>query len=104
MATWKQIVNLLGEFKNNIKKVQNGKQIRLWSDRWRDERLLKNQFSTIYSLVLDQKCFVADCFVEGGCNFHFKRIFNDWELDEVASFLQKIQCVKIGGEKENTQI
>lgn len=65
---------------------------------------MKNQFPTIYSLVLDQECLPADSFVEGGCSFHFKRDFNDGELDEEASFLEKMQSFKFEGEKENTQI
>lgn len=38
------------------------KKIGLWFDRWFDDGLLKNQFPTIYSVVLDQECELCDRF------------------------------------------
>ena len=75
--------------------VGNGRRVRFWKDFFYGEQPLSITFPSLFSLAVNKEALVADLWnlvgEEGGWSPHFSRSFNDWELEEVQSFLHVIQ-------------
>ena len=56
-------------------------------------------FPSLFLLAVNKEALVADLWnpigEEGGWSPHFSRSFNDWELEEVQSFLHVIQRKRV---------
>ena len=70
----------------------SGSQIQFWHDNWCGDQPLKLLFLVLFEIVTDNNAFVESLLerqVEGwsrNCCVEFIRNFNNWEIDELASF------------------
>lgn len=86
IGVWTQIIKLWPEFQKFIAlKVGDGS--RIWTDVWLGEEKLMNRFPTLYSLISNKNCTIADCYTGQEWKFNFRRNFNDWEVDEIGQLL-----------------
>ena len=87
--------------------VGNGRRVRFWRDRWCGDSLLCVSFPSLFALIEDKKTWMADIWeplVEGGWggwNPCFSRSLNDWEVDEVESFLRRLHGKKVCDDVED---
>ncbi|XP_059669320.1 uncharacterized protein LOC132314474 [Cornus florida] len=72
-------------------KVRNGRHVRFWEDLWCGDRLLSHSFPRLYSIATNKHVFVIDCYHldNNGVTWdmRFRWSFQDWEMEEVSSFL-----------------
>ena len=54
-------------------KLQNGKQIRFWEDKWLGSTLLKNQYPALYNLVIRKHDTVSKVMSSTPLNVSFRR-------------------------------
>jgi hypothetical protein len=75
--------------------VGSGNRVRLWQDRWCGDAPLKDSFPSLYACASNKTATISEVLVrENGqvdWQVTFTRNFNDWELDNVASFLGLLQ-------------
>ena len=89
--------------------VDNGQRVRFWRDRWCGDSPLSVSFPTLFDLAIDKEAWVMDFWdplVEGGWggwNPCFSRSLNDWEVDEVESFLRRLHGKKVCDDVEDVE-
>uniref|UniRef100_A0A2N9F2D7 Reverse transcriptase domain-containing protein n=1 Tax=Fagus sylvatica TaxID=28930 RepID=A0A2N9F2D7_FAGSY len=93
---WKGIMLGWNDFSAQVKfKVGRGNRVRLWHDRWCGDVPLKESFPALYACASNKSATISEVLVrENGrvdWQVTFLRNFNDWELDNVASFLGLLQ-------------
>ena len=80
--------------------------MRFWWDIWVGDSKLKGLFSMLFRIATHNSVTVADLWGRqgggDGCwEVHFRRSFQDWELEEVTRFLEHIFAVKIQEEEDS---
>ena len=78
--------------------VGNGRGVRFWRDRWCGDFPLCVSFPSLFALTIDKEAQVADIWdllAEGGWNPCFSRAFNDWEVEEAESFLERLHGKRV---------
>ena len=90
---------------NSAFSLGNGRRIRFWKDVWCGEEVLCSLFPSMFSLAVQKDAMVSDMWnhfrEEGGWAPTFLRPLNDWEMEEVGSFLSFIHMKKIRLEIED---
>ena len=88
--------------------VGNGQRVRFWMDKWCGDEPLCESFSSLFSISLSKEAWVSDVWNldgdGGGWTPLFSRVFNDWEVELVEHFLQKIQAFRVQREVEDRVI
>ena len=88
-----------------IPSLGNGRRLGFWKDPWYDETVLSHAFPTLFNLAAHKDARVADVWdssVEvGSWSPVFSRPFNDWEMEEVDSFLLFLHNKKIRSNQED---
>jgi hypothetical protein len=89
---WKGIMIGWSDFSAHLRyRVGRGDRIRLWHDRWCGDVPLKDTYPTLYACASNKAATISEVLVRehGRVEWRvtFGRNFNDWELDNVASFL-----------------
>ncbi|RVX16052.1 putative ribonuclease H protein [Vitis vinifera] len=88
--------------------VGNGRRVSFWRDRWCGESPLYMTFPSLFALTVEKEAWVAniwDPLAEGGWggwNPCFLRAFNDWEVEEAESFMERIQSKRVVEDVEDT--
>ena len=95
MGLWKAIKNGWLEFGKRVAfKVENGRKVQFWNDRWCGENALKEDFPSLYFLASFREAWVAllwDGTREvGHWNLVFTRHNNDWEIKDVEALFRKL--------------
>jgi hypothetical protein len=93
---WKGIMLGWTDFSAHLRyKVGRGDRVRLWHDRWCGDVSLKDSFPVLYACASNKAATISEVLVRenGWVDWwvSFVRNFNDWELDDVASFLGLLQ-------------
>ena len=77
-------------------------------DKWCGDEPLCESFSSLFSISLSKEAWVSDVWNldgdGGGWTPLFSRVFNDWEVELVEHFLQKIQAFRVQREVEDRVI
>lgn len=94
---WWKFILLCKEFLKFIRfKLGLGVAIRFWEDIWCGDIPLKVELNGIYSLVVNKYGSVADNFEfgdGGGWISCLRKNFNDWEFEELARLLRRLEGV-----------
>ena len=81
-------------FQNLVFALGDGRRINLWKDVWCGEEALCVRYLVLFNLALNKEAKVADMGdSEGGARSWsptFIRALNDWEIEEMARFLQTL--------------
>uniref|UniRef100_A0A2N9GIF8 Reverse transcriptase zinc-binding domain-containing protein n=1 Tax=Fagus sylvatica TaxID=28930 RepID=A0A2N9GIF8_FAGSY len=78
--------------------IGTGDRILFWSDRWCGDRPLKDVFPDLYACASNRQATIASTLIRSASgsrpewNVHFVRNFNDWEVEEVASFFELLHA------------
>ncbi len=93
---WKGIMQGWERFNAHLRyKVGIGDRVRLWHDQWCGDVTLKEAYPVLYECASNQAATIDEVVVRDNgrmeWNVIFKRNFNDWELNDVVSFLNLIQ-------------
>ncbi|RVW40733.1 putative ribonuclease H protein [Vitis vinifera] len=80
--------------------IGNGRRTRFWWDMWVGDSKLKDLFPLLFRIAANSSAIVADLWGRqegggGGWEVHFRRPFQDWELEEVNRFLGYISAVRV---------
>ncbi|RVX13715.1 Actin-related protein 5 [Vitis vinifera] len=80
--------------------IGNGRRTRFWWDMWVGDSKLKDLFPLLFRIAANNSAIVADLWGRqegggGGWEVHFRRPFQDWELEEVNRFLSYISAVRV---------
>ncbi|RVW72410.1 Mitotic checkpoint protein BUB3.1 [Vitis vinifera] len=80
--------------------IGNGRRTRFWWDMWVGDSKLKDLFPMLFRIAANNSATVADLWGRqegggGGWEVHFRRPFQDWELEEVNYFLGYIYAVRV---------
>ena len=67
-------------------KVGNGLKISFWKDNWLRSYSLKRLFPNLALMAVQPEVSVTYTWTQQGWNIHFRRNFNDWEIDSVMEF------------------
>ena len=101
LSLWKDIRKRWEEFilRTNIC-IGNGRHISFWWDNWARDSKLKDVFPSLFRIAAHKFATMADLWGgqgdRGGCwNVHFRRSFQDWELEEATHFLELISMLKV---------
>ncbi|XP_059671000.1 uncharacterized protein LOC132316541 [Cornus florida] len=74
-----------------IERIRDGKNTRLWKDLRCGERSLAYLFLRLLRIAIDKHAWVANCYrLDSGritWDVRFRRLFHDWELDDVSNLL-----------------
>ena len=105
MGLWKDIRKGWEKFflRTSIR-IGNGRRTRFWWDIWVGDSKLKDLFPLLFRIATHNSAVVADLWGRQGSHFwevHFRRSFQDWELEEVTRFLEHIFAVKIQEEEDS---
>ena len=77
-------------------------------DKWCGNEPLCEPFHFLFSISLSKEAWVSDVWNPdgdgGGWTPFFSRAFNDWEVELVEHFLQKIQVFKVQREGEDSDL
>ena len=93
---WKGIMQGWESFNAHLRyKVGIGDRVRLWHDRWCGDVILKEAYPVLYECASNQAATIDEVVVRDNdrmeWNVIFKQNFNDWELNDVVSFLNLFQ-------------
>ena len=81
-------------FQNSVFALGDGRRINFWKDVWCGEEALCVRYLVLFNLALNKEAMVADMWDSGGgtgCwSSTFLRPLNDWEIEEMARFLQTL--------------
>ena len=61
-------------------------------------------FPSLFALSVDKEAWVVDIWdplVEGGWDPCFSRAFNDWEVEEVERFLERLHEKRVHGDVDD---
>ena len=79
--------------------VGNGERVKFWSDLWCGDSSLKEAFPALFSIASNKVAAVADYMQIRHGNLHwevtFVRNLQDWELESLVSFLDRIYFVSL---------
>ncbi|RVW56571.1 hypothetical protein CK203_086726 [Vitis vinifera] len=101
MGLWKDIRKGWEEFFLRTRiHIGNGRRTRFWWDMWVRDSKLKDLFPLLFRIAANNSAVVADQWGRqegggGGWEVHFRRPFQDWELEEVNRFLGYISAVRV---------
>ena len=74
-------------------------------DKWCGDEPLCESFPSLFSISLSKNAWVLDVWNSvgdgDGWTPLFARAFNDWEIEEVEHFLQRIQAFRVQREEED---
>ena len=109
MGLWKAIRKEWNYLNGKLAyQVGNGQRVRFWMDKWCGDEPVCKSFPSLFALSSSKKAWVADVWnLEGdggGWTPLFSRAFNDWELELVERFLQKIQAFRVHRDVEDRVI
>ncbi|RVX05286.1 hypothetical protein CK203_020231 [Vitis vinifera] len=93
-------------FSGSERGVWNGRRVRFWRDRWCGDSPLCVSFPSLFALTDDKEAWVVDIWDPlakgvGGWNPCFARAFNDWEVEEAESFLERLYGKRVQGDVED---
>nr|CAN80785.1 hypothetical protein VITISV_022938 [Vitis vinifera] len=98
---WKDIRKDWEEFfLRTSNRIGNGRRTRFWWDIWVGDSKLKDLFPLLFRIATHKSVVMADLWGrqgggDGGWEVHFRRSFQDWELEEMTRFLDYISTVKV---------
>ncbi|WKA03180.1 hypothetical protein VitviT2T_021306 [Vitis vinifera] len=101
MGLWKDIRKGWEEFFLRTRiHIGNGRRTKFWWDMWVGDSKLKDLFPLLFRIATNNSAIVADLWGRqegggGGWEVHFRRPFQDWELEEVNRFLGYISAVRV---------
>ena len=106
VGLWKEISKEWPLFlQNSAFSLGDGRRIRFWKDVWCGEEVLCSLLPSMFFLVVQKDAMVLDLWnhvrEERGWAPTFLRPLNDWEMEEVGSFLSFIHMKKIRLEIED---
>ncbi|RVW95824.1 50S ribosomal protein L21, mitochondrial [Vitis vinifera] len=109
VGLWKEISKEGLLLLNNVSySVGDGKRVRFWKDNWCGNTPLCEAYPSLFDLAVSKDAKVADCWDSmgevGGWNPRFLRPFNDWEVEEVESFLLIIQGKRLNADLEDRMV
>ena len=88
---WKTIRNGWKDLKVGMHfKVGFGNRVKFWKDRWCGDVPLRDTFPDLFSIASSKDARVADAWDGGSWNPRFIRQLNDWELEEVDIFFERL--------------
>jgi hypothetical protein len=71
---WSGLMNIKDQFLNlGSFKLQDGKQIRLWEDKWLGANVLRDEYLNLYNIVRRKSAMVADILSTRPLNITFRR-------------------------------
>ena len=101
MGLWKDIRKGWEEFflRTSIC-IGDGRRTRFWWDFWVGDSKLKHLFPLLFKIATHNSAVAADLWGRqggggGDWEVHFRRFFQDWELEEVNRLLNYISAVKV---------
>lgn len=79
-------------------KAGNGHNVRFWKDRWLRESTLKEDFTDIFNLSLNQDATLVDAWNEdlGTWNLSIRRGIFDWEMQAWIGLTEKLEDLPVG--------
>ena len=81
-------------FQNSVFALGDGRRINFWKDVWCGKEALCVRYPVLFNLALNKEAKVADMWDSeggaGGWSPTFIRALNDWEIEEMARFLQTL--------------
>jgi hypothetical protein len=106
VGVWKHIRRGWEKFRNFVRfEVGNGSHISFWHDWWCGDRSLKQGFPALFSIVRNKDAMVVDNLaVHNGViqwNVLFTRQIQDWEMDMVLSFLDRLYSISARHGEDN---
>uniref|UniRef100_A0A2N9IH31 Reverse transcriptase domain-containing protein n=1 Tax=Fagus sylvatica TaxID=28930 RepID=A0A2N9IH31_FAGSY len=106
VSLWKHIRKDWGHFARHVHvEVGDGFKTRFWNDIWYGTCSLKEGFPGLYYLARNKAARVKDHlhFHNGSVSwdFDFIRYVQDWEIDDVASFLEVLPSSSVKGHGED---
>ncbi|KAG2682775.1 hypothetical protein I3843_10G000300 [Carya illinoinensis] len=109
VSLWKFIRKGWGFFSDHIRlKVRDGKRTLLWHDLWCGVSPLKQDFPSRFRIARDQNAAVGKSFCGIDNNIQWNVIFirdvNDWEVDDVKAFLERIYSSKLMFGREDSML
>ena len=82
--------------------------MRFWRDKWCGDEPLCDSFPSLFAFSLSKEAWVAEVWnlegEGGGWTLLSSRAFNDWKIELVDHFLQKIQVFKVQKKEEDRVI
>ena len=91
VGVWKAIKNGWEDLKVRMRfKVGSGNRVKFWKDRWCGDVPLRDAFPDLFSIASSKDARVADSWDGGSWNPRFIRQLNDWELEEVEIFFERL--------------
>ena len=76
-------------------KLQNGKQIRFWEDKWLGSTSLKNQYPALYNLVIRKHYIVKKVMSSTPLNVYFRRALRGHNLVKWHELVTKVVGVQL---------
>ena len=109
MGLWKAIRKEWNYLNDRLAyQVGNGQRVRFRMDKWYGDEPLCESFLSLFTLSSSKEAWVVDVWnLEGdggGWTPLFSRAFNDWELELVERFLQKIKAFRVHRDVEDKVI
>ncbi|WMV21262.1 hypothetical protein MTR67_014647 [Solanum verrucosum] len=91
VSVWRTIRNLWPKLSRSIGyKVGEGTRILFWKDKWIGQNSLMEDFPDLFSFCGNPEASIAETWTNQGWNIIFRRLLNDWEVERVASLLQRL--------------
>jgi len=92
VGPWKYINQLREEFFQEVSfRIGNGNSVKFWKDRWLNKQPLNVSHPAIYRIASDTDSSVAQNREGGIWGPHFRRNFQDWELNELFDFFRILE-------------
>jgi hypothetical protein len=106
VGLWKHIRRGWDTFSKGLRfEVGIGSKVRFWHDVWCSDQPLKHVFPSLFSIARYKEAWVKENFIwrNGNVewNVNFVRSVQDWEVDVVSSFFEKLYSYKISHGNED---
>ena len=103
---WKHIRRGWDTFSKGVRfEVGIGSKVRFWHDVWCFDQPLKHVFRSLFSIARYKEAWVKDNFIWRNVIVEWNLIFvhsvQDWEVDVVSSFFEKLYSCKISHGNED---
>ena len=93
---WSGLMDAKSDFLNcGTFKLQNGKQIRFWEDKWLGSTSLKNQYPALYNLVIRKHDTVSKIMSSTPLNVSFRRALRGNSLVNWHELVTKVAGVQL---------
>ena len=93
---WSGLMDAKNDFLNcGTFKLQNGKQIRFWEDKWLGSTSLKNQYPALYNLVIRKHDTVSKVMSSTPLNVSFRRALRGNNLVNWHELVTKVAGVQL---------